>query len=781
MPSLTSPPPHSRPGVPETSLGLSLDDFIPSHLQRNSPFANSTSPIPPQATSTPQSVQATSRRRVPVIRNCGSNTLNFEFHDTAPRTVYNGISHLQPQKTTQWNNSGNNWYPTWPTKEIRPPKSQATPVPSLPGSSMSPAVNGTGQQGWSATWTKDGRRKEKRWLKYDGIGPVDETGMPIASRSSVDSPRDWYRSMFHQIHSKLPEPDVDWDFSYKPKDYRSPALLKKTHSPAQTSNNLYCGQNGLDWRTWEPANVAATEPRSIFDYEPGKSSILTDSISPKKPFNTSPAQARPASPPIEELLEKELQQLSEQLDKDIKAIERRQLAHKGFSSSLASASPSSSASAAQRLLPSHSGYPSAGQSPPVTRSYILASPRMEKGSPGITRNNWSSSPPRNDPLRLVGQAPFLDSMENFLDSPPKKDEKKMKAARLKFDFQAESPKELTLQKGDIVYIHKEVDKNWLEGEHHGRVGIFPANYVEVLPPTEIPKPIKSPTIQVLEYGEAVAQYNFKGDLPVELSFRKGERICLVRRVDGNWYEGRISGTNRQGIFPASYVQVGKEPRVKNSDSEFPSSPSLRVRSASPSQLHSPNASTRWQPDTSPFSTQSSLATDVPSSSSSSHSGFTFPVSPKLEHVEAVPRRPQSSPRVASGSLQNQSPVKTSSHNLPPASSFQTHELPRPAAPLLAPKLRTAFQQQDSALETAASSQSPQLRSPGQMSEAPPSSIQWTPYLALYQYRPQNEDELELHEGDRVDVMQQCDDGWFVGVSRRTQKFGTFPGNYVAPV
>lgn len=60
-------------------------------------------------------------------------------------------------------------------------------------------------------------------------------------------------------------------------------------------------------------------------------------------------------------------------------------------------------------------------------------------------------------------------------------------------------------------------------------------------------------------------------------------------------------------------------------------------------------------------------------------------------------------------------------------------------------------------------------------------IHWTPYRAVYQYRPQNEDELELREGDRVDVMQRCDDGWFVGVSRRTQKFGTFPGNYVAPV
>jgi hypothetical protein len=42
----------------------------------------------------------------------------------------------------------------------------------------------------------------------------------------------------------------------------------------------------------------------------------------------------------------------------------------------------------------------------------------------------------------------------------------------------------------------------------------------VLPADEIPKPIKPPTYQVVEYGEAVAQYTFKGDLEVELSFRK---------------------------------------------------------------------------------------------------------------------------------------------------------------------------------------------------------------------------------------------------------------------
>ena len=33
---------------------------------------------------------------------------------------------------------------------------------------------------------------------------------------------------------------------------------------------------------------------------------------------------------------------------------------------------------------------------------------------------------------------------------------------------------------------------------------------------------------------------------------------------------------------------------------------------------------------------------------------------------------------------------------------------------------------------------------------------------MYSYVPQNEDELELQEGDLVNVMEKCDDGWFVG-------------------
>ncbi|KAI5943437.1 Vinexin [Manis javanica] len=667
-------PPCSLPA------GLSLDDFIPSHLRAH---VRSSSP----------------GTRVPVIRNGGSNTLNFQFHDPAPRTVCNGYF---TQRRDASRHPDLAWYQTWPGPGSRPSANQKTPASQYP-------------QNWSATWTKDSKRQDKRWVKYEGIGPVDESGMPIAPRSSVDSPRDWYRRMFQQIHRKMPDLQLDWTFEEAPKDSRHPGPQQRpAFRPGQASS--------LSGRSW---GLSEEFPRSTFNCNPGALSSLlqtknqvprhqekADSIwtedswnqflqelesgrKPKKPLVEDPVEK--PSQPIEVLLERELAKLSAELDKDLRAIETRQPTPK---------------------------VPQAPRRVREPRSPVRPASAWSSNSPNALYqgSSWSLSPHR----MADGGSPFLGrrdfvypssgrdpSASERGGSPARKEEKKKKAARLKFDFQAQSPKELTLKKGDIVYIHKEVDKNWLEGEHHGRLGIFPANYVEVLPAGETPKPIKSPTYQVVEYGEALAQYNFKGDLEVELSFRKGERICLIRKVNENWYEGRISGTGRQGIFPASYVQVCREPRLRVCDDgpQIPASPHLTTthlahHPSSPLTPRSPAESTSLGGRTSPRRT-----------------GFSFPTQEP---------RPQTQRLSSPGSALSH--PEGSSHPLDLGTS------------------------------------SPNI-----------TQIHWTPYRAMYQYRPQNEDELELREGDRVDVMQQCDDGWFVGVSRRTQKFGTFPGNYVAPV
>ncbi|KAG3294625.1 sorbin and SH3 domain containing 2, transcript variant X8 [Ictidomys tridecemlineatus] len=236
-------------------------------------------------------------------------------------------------------------------------------------------------------------------------------------------------------------------------------------------------------------------------------------------------------------------------------------------------------------------------------------------------------------------------------------EKEKLPAKAVYDFKAQTSKELSFKKGDTVYILRKIDQNWYEGEHHGRVGIFPISYVEKLIPPEKAQPARPPPpAQPGEIGEAIAKYNFNADTNVELSLRKGDRIILLKRVDQNWYEGKIPGTNRQGIFPVSYVEVIKK-NTKGAE-EYPDPP-------------------------------------IPHSYSSDR-------------------------------------IHSLSSNKPQRPVF-THE---------------------------------NIQGGGE------------PFQALYNYTPRNEDELELRESDVIDVMEKCDDGWFVGTSRRTKFFGTFPGNYV---
>ncbi|GFY68136.1 sorbin and SH3 domain-containing protein 1 [Trichonephila inaurata madagascariensis] len=125
-------------------------------------------------------------------------------------------------------------------------------------------------------------------------------------------------------------------------------------------------------------------------------------------------------------------------------------------------------------------------------------------------------------------------------------------ARALYPFTSQTTKELSLNKGDIVYINKQIDKNWYEGEHHGLVGIFPVSYVEIIPNEKANlQPRKA------QEGEALVKYNFRAQSPMELSLFKGEKVVLIRKLDHNWFEGRLGA--KKGIFPISYVEILQEP------------------------------------------------------------------------------------------------------------------------------------------------------------------------------------------------------------------------------
>nr|XP_021125329.2 sorbin and SH3 domain-containing protein 1 isoform X38 [Anas platyrhynchos] len=653
---------------------------------------------------------------------------------------------------------------------------------------------------------------------------IDDIGIPLRN---TDRSKDWYKTMFKQIHKlnrdtpeenpycptyifpELPEiqqkPEEDNPYSptyqfpastpspisededsdsYSPRysysdDTRSQPSVPRSKSEMDNIDsekvfkrsatlplpNRSSSRKSSPERTdWEPPDKKVdtrkyrAEPRSIYDYQPGKSSVLnsekmTRDISPEEidlknePWYKFFSELEFGKPPPKKIwdytpgdcsiltredrktdLEKDLYLYQTELEADLEKMEKLyKVPHKKPQKNTAGVTPletSTDHSSYSTYSPSYHAAKRETESAPgdfaglenerqIYKSVLEGGDIPFQGLSGLKRPSSSASTKDSESPRHFAPFDYMETPEEILrrryddkeklledqrrlkreqeeadiaarrhtgvipthhqfitnerfgdllnvdDTAKRKSGSEMRPARAKFDFKAQTLKELPLQKGDIVYIYKQIDQNWYEGEHHGRVGIFPRSYIELLPPAEKAQPKKPSPLQVLEYGDAIAKFNFNGDTQVEMSFRKGERITLIRRVDENWYEGRIPGTSRQGIFPVTYVEVLKRPVVKNAI-DYP---------------------------------------DPPMSLSPNRSMTASPQQPQAQQQGASPDRSHTPRDIVS-------------------------------------------------------------------------------YQALYSYTPQNDDELELRDGDIVDVMEKCDDGWFVGTSRRTRQFGTFPGNYV---
>uniref|UniRef100_A0A8C5JUC2 Sorbin and SH3 domain containing 1 n=1 Tax=Junco hyemalis TaxID=40217 RepID=A0A8C5JUC2_JUNHY len=562
------------------------------------------------------------------------------------------------------------------------------------------------------------KRSTVRSPPYMADTSVDDIGIPLRN---TDRSKDWYKTMFKQIHKLNRDEDSD---SFSPRySYSEDSRTQVPRSKSEMDNidsekvvkrsatlplpNRASSLKSSPERTdWEPPDKKVdtrkyrAEPRSIYDYQPGKSSVLnnekmTRDISPEEidlknepwyKFFSELEFGKPSD------LEKDLYLYQTELEADLEKMEKLYKApHKKPQKNTAGVTPletSTDHSSYSTYSPNYHavkrdselavGDPTALENErQIYKSVLEGGDIPFQGLSGLKRPSSSASTKDSESPRHFAPVDYMETPEEILRR--RYDDKEMRPARAKFDFKAQTLKELPLQKGDIVYIYKQIDQNWLEGEHHGRVGIFPRSYIEFLPPAEKAQPKKPLPLQVLEYGDAIAKFNFNGDTQVEMSFRKGERITLIRRVDENWYEGRIPGTSRQGIFPVTYVEVLKRPVVKNAidypDPPVSLSPSRSI-TASPQPSHH---SLRAGPDL-----------------TESEKSY---VQPQAQQQGASPERSQTPRDIVS-------------------------------------------------------------------------------YQALYSYTPQNDDELELRDGDIVDVMEKCDDGWFVGTSRRTRQFGTFPGNYV---
>ncbi|XP_061505939.1 sorbin and SH3 domain-containing protein 1 isoform X11 [Anopheles gambiae] len=586
------------------------------------------------------------------------------------------------------------------------------------------------------------RKMQQTAHKVDGIGPITREGMPLTLRSEIDEGnRDkWYKQMYQTLHKT--QDDADYvtvryktrrGYPYKSSGYQSEpepnydsdytvkySTLDRRRTPIGLSSTSYSKFNTLQNKPTTPQQYHQqsiksvhssykNQPGKIEDYIPGRSSIsekeskeqlehqklttsktytegnLSRALKEQGYESDSTLVFRKRDPPASAALSPVEQK---QYYKNMQAGGEVPL--QGFRKP----APERPKESPRRYIESdvniHYKTPirfeykepipddelAYRQAEHMRRVYQEERRRKyihELEDMNARRHMDNILPSQKSPIPLNR----YDDFPADLSPKPLIVQQPKTIARALYNFQGQSVRELSFRKGDIIYLRRQIDKNWYEGEHNATVGLLPANYIEILTRDNVnvkqPLP-KKPTRE----GKARAKFNFTAQTAVELSLLKGELVTLTRRVDDNWFEGKIG--SKKGIFPVSYVEI---------------------------------------------------LTDIDGEES--------------YDIEPIVSRPQSALGVTSQTSQALTTHFDNSHTNGRISPGIVRE--------------TKTIQKTEVLHVDTSNE--------------PIS-----YRALYNYKPQNTDELELLEGDVVYVLEKCDDGWYVGTSARTGCFGTFPGNYV---
>ncbi|CAG9773033.1 unnamed protein product [Ceutorhynchus assimilis] len=614
--------------------------------------------------------------------------------------------------------------------------------------------------------------------KFEGIGPVSKDGMPLILRSEVKDKDQskWYKRMYDTIHKQKPHRDEYVTIRYKQKRAQYPyssgylsepepgaydsdfteykyQTLDRRRTPQTVHFNSSTMNRNAPERSYSSSDVLKnTQPGRIENYRPGHSSI-------------SEKEAKQWWDEVMDIFDGHLEQQSRVPPQKPRSFINQALKESGYESDSTLVFKRKEETAASQISPKEQreayktiqkggDVPFQGLrklAPERPKEPDLPPPPPPPKNQGGVRSQEPESPRKyvenevtihyKSPVRteikeyvsedelahrqaeamkkiyeeerkrkylqelhdmksrrhtdnfIPSQKPLipLNRYDDFDDLAPTKTRPRSPEPRLVakalYNFVGQTARELTFRRGDLIYVRRQVDKNWYEGELNAMVGLFPVNYVEIVPY----EGTKSVIPRKAHEGQARAKFNFVAQTHLELSLAKGELVTITRKVDDNWFEGKIGG--RKGIFPVAYVDVLIDPS-----------------------------------EPAPSNTK-------PVASPAAHSLLLNGSASMGSHLYT--------PSIRDNGYHHAKPVQLSG-----SGTYST--LPKVSkSPVEALHIETQSEP--------------------------------IPYRALYKYTPQNDDELELLEGDTVYVLEKCDDGWYVGSSDRTGAFGTFPGNYVEKI
>uniref|UniRef100_H3A418 RING-type E3 ubiquitin transferase n=1 Tax=Latimeria chalumnae TaxID=7897 RepID=H3A418_LATCH len=375
-----------------------------------------------------------------------------------------------------------------------------------------------------------------------------------------------------------------------------------------------------------------------------------------------------------------------------------------------------------------------------------------------------------------------------------------------YNYEGKEPGDLKFNKGDIIILRRKVDENWYHGELKGNHGFFPASYIQCIKPLPQPPP----------QGKALYDFEVKDkDQDKDcLTFSKDEVLTVIRRVDDNWAEGMLG--DKIGIFPILYVELNETakqliemdktstPASSGSDTTNPVAMSTGATATLNStgaisaihrridgkknakKRHSFTALSMTHKASQALNNRHSMEISAPVLISSSDPRAATRIG-ELPHLSSsAPAQPHLSTYIllvttpAASKLENNESLVLCTED-PILCSWGEPNGPFSPSSLILFFFFLSSESSSFASAAVVGAIGPRIGATGDQGTSPKVQLPLNIYLAMYAYKPQKNDELELRKGEMYRVIEKCQDGWFKGTSLRTGMSGVFPGNYVTPV
>ncbi|XP_014443495.1 CD2-associated protein [Tupaia chinensis] len=312
---------------------------------------------------------------------------------------------------------------------------------------------------------------------------------------------------------------------------------------------------------------------------------------------------------------------------------------------------------------------------------------------------------------------------------------------VEYDYDAVHDDELTIRVGEIIRnVKKLQEEGWLEGELNGRRGMFPDNFVK--PPGKVLD--LPPRISLCMLGmylfmsgilagfDYIVEYDYDAVHDDELTIRVGEIIRNVKKLqEEGWLEGELNG--RRGMFPDNFVKEIK----RETESKDDNLPIKRERHGNVASLVQ-RISTYGLPE---IKRETESKDDNLPIKRERHGNV-------ASLVQRISTYGLPEIKRETESKDDNLPIKRERHGNVASlvQRISTYGLPvggiQPHPQTKNLKKKTKKRQ----------------------------------CRVLFEYIPQNEDELELKVGDVIDINEEVEEGWWSGTLNN--KLGLFPSNFV---